>query len=264
MSRFAPGTHFPRASGSSTWLPLIDVHGSAPDSLADNPIDLRRAEFHPAGDRHVNHEELLAWRNDLNAWAHDRGYPSALNTERRSVWDVDLGTQLLKDTAGLPEAMHPDVWCWIATHLLPHFVVYRWDWPALKDGAPPIGRSEWARFGPDLRNGLPLAMHRILTCGPDIAGRASEQEFQSIQYRPAFGLDQRVACIVLHVLVDAADAPDSKYGRSGDTRSKDADTVCVDLRVVNSLRPFCFVSDDGVSEIVVDVIDRLPELRTFA
>ena len=261
MTRFEPGTHFPRASGSSTWLPLIDLHGSASDSLADNPIDLRRAEFHPAGDRHVSQEELLAWRSDLIAWAHDRGYPSALNTERRSAWDVDFGTKLLEDTVGLPEALHPDVWCWIATHLLPNFVVYRWDWPALKDGAPPTGRSEWARFGTDLRNGLRLALHRILTYGPDIARRASEQEFQSIQYRPAFGLDQRVARVILQTLVDAYDDPNSNYGKNGGTRALDNNDVCIELRVINSLRPLCFVSDDGVVEIVMQVVERLPDLR---
>ncbi|MEP2372304.1 hypothetical protein [Ilumatobacter sp.] len=226
------------------------------------PIDLRRAEFHPAGDRQVSQDELVAWRDDLNAWAHDRGYPSALNSERRSTWDVELGARLIEDTSGLSEALHPDVWCWIATHLLPHFVVYRWGWPNLKDGSPPAGRSEWARFGPDLRNALRLAMHRILTYGPDLAARASEQEFQSIQYRPAFGLDQRVARIVLHTLVEAFDDPNSNYGKNGGTRSLDNNDVCIELRVINSLRPLCFVSDENLVQIVHDVVKRLPDLRS--
>jgi hypothetical protein len=261
MSRFDADTHLPRATGSTSWRPLVELHGKSPEELSDNPIDLRRAEFHPAGERHVTEDELLSWRDDLNSWAYDRGYPSPLNTERRSNWDVELGTRLLDDTSGLPEALHPDVWCWIATHLLPHFVVYRWNWPALTHGHPPTGRAQWARFGTDLRNGLRLAVHRILTYGPDIAKRASEQEFQSIQYRPAFGLDQRVARIVLATLVDAYDDPTSNYGKNGGTRALDADDVCIELRLINSLRPLCFASDDDIVAIVHDSIDRLPEYR---
>ena len=261
MSRFEAGTHFPRTTGSTTWRPLLHLYGRTPDELSDNPIDLRRAEFHPAGKRHVTGDELIAWRKSLNDWAYDRGYPSPLNTARRSAWDVDLGTRLLNDTDGLPEALHPDVWCWVATNLLPHFVVYRWDWPALKDGHPPTGRSEWARFGTDLKNGLRLAMHRILTYGPDIAQRASEQEFQSIQYRTAFGLDQWVARTVLQSLVDASDDPTSNYGKNGGTRAIDADCVCIELRLINSLRPLCFGSHDDLTGIVHDVFRRLPNLR---
>jgi|GEM_PF-6240851 len=263
MTWFEPDTHFPRASGNSTWLPLVDLHGNAPESLSNNQIDLRRAEFHPAGDRHVTEDELLAWRNDLNAWAHDRGYPSALNEERRSVWDVDLGIKLQEDTAGLPEALHPDVWCWIATYLLPHLVVYRWGWPSLKDGEIPTGRAKWARFGSDLRNGLRLSMHRILTYGPDVAGQATEQEFQSIQYRPAFGLDQRVARVVMETVLEAWRDPDSPYGKHGGSRALDNNDVCIELRVINSLRPLCFASDDEVTGVVLDAIERLPDTRSY-
>lgn len=263
MTRFEPGTHLPRASGSSTWLPLLDLHGRAPEALADNPIDLRRAEFHPAGDRQVSQDELLAWRNDLNAWAQDRGYPSALNEERRSAWDVDLGMKLLEDTAGLPEVLHPDVWCWIATHLLPHFVVYRWGWPALKDGELPADRVKWARFGSDLRNGLRLAMHRIITYGPDIAREATQQEFQSIQYRPAFGLDQRVARVVMETVLEAWRDPDSPYGKHGGQRALDNNDVCIELRLINSLRPLCFESGDEIACVVRDVIKHLPDTRSY-
>lgn len=261
MSRFEPGTHLPRLSGSTTWRPLLDHYGKPAEELANLAIDLRRSEFHPAGERQVTVEELMSWRDDLNDWAYTHAFPNPLNTERRSTWDVDLGLRLLADTDGLPEAVHPDVWCWLATNLLPHFVVYRWGWPARREGAPPEGRSPWARFGGDLRNGLRLAMHRITTYGPDIARRASEQEFQSIQYRPAFGLDQRVAKVVLRTLVEAWDDPDSNYGKNGGTRALDNNDVCIELRLVSSLRPLCFSTDEEIEEIVRDVIERLPSLR---
>lgn len=105
-------------------------------------------------------------------------------------------------------------------------------------------------------------MHRIMTYRPDIAGRASKQEFQSTQYRPAFGLEQRVARIVMRTLVDAYDDPMSNYGKSGGTQALDNNDVCIELRVINSLRPLCFASDDGVDAIVKQVVERLPGLRT--
>jgi hypothetical protein len=224
-------------------------------------VDLRHAEFHPAGSRRVTQAELLEWRDDLNRWAKEREFPSALNMARRSTWDVELGQRLLADVEGIPEAHHPDVWCWIATHLLPHLVVYRWGWPAARNGQAPTGRSAWARFGGDLRNGLRLAMHRIQTYGPDTAAKASEQEFQSIQYRPAFGLDPRVARIVMDTLLDCYDDPDSNYGKHGGTRALDNDDVCIELRLINSLRPLCFATDAQVREIVLDVVERLPSIR---
>ena len=261
VTRFDDALHLPRAGGSATWRPLIALYGQVPEQIVDNPIDVRRAEFHPAGEQRITESQLLDWRKDLNNWAYDRGFPAALNTERRSAWDVELGARLLDDTANLPEALHPDVWCWLATHLLPHFVVYRWGWPASDNGEPPTGREQWARFGPDLRNGLRLALHRILTYGREIASRASEQEFQSVQYRPAFGLDQRVAQLLLRTLVDAFDDPASNYGKNGGTRALDCNDVCIELRLINSLRPLCFASDEEVVSVVQDVIDRLPDLR---
>ncbi|MCU1365753.1 MAG: hypothetical protein JWN39_1392, partial [Ilumatobacteraceae bacterium] len=136
MTRVDAGLHLPRATGSSTWRPLLPLVGQSPEFFIDNPIDIRRAEFHSGGEQRISESQLLAWRRDLNDWAYDRGFPAPLNTERRSAWDVELGVRLLEDTQELPEAFHPDVWCWLATHLLPHFIVYRWGWPSSTNGEP--------------------------------------------------------------------------------------------------------------------------------
>lgn len=255
------GVFLPRASGNTAWRPLLELHGQVPEKLIDNPFDLRRAEFHPAGDTRVTEKALQGWRDDLNVWAYEHRFPGQLDSERRSEWDVDLGLKLLDDTREIPEVLHPDVWCWLAVHLLPHFVVYRWGWPTATNSELPTGREPWARFGTDLRNGLRLTLHRIITYGADLAHRASEQEFQSIQYRPAFGLDQRVARVVLRTLVDENDDPSSNYGKNGGTRALDANFVCIELRLTNSLQPLCFSSDARVADTVRSVIEELPELR---
>lgn len=261
MSPLPDGVAMPRAQGNDTWRPLADLWQKAADDIREVPFDLRTAQFHPAADRRVTDAQLREWRDTLNDWAVDEGFPSPLNSERRSHWDVRLGTRLLEDTRELPEFLHPDIWTWVATHLLPHLVVYRWDWPDGDDDEVPTARSKWARFGPDLRNGLRLAMHRVVTYGPDLAQRASEQEFQSIQYRPAFGTDPRVARLILETLVEALDDPDSLYGKHGGSRTLDCNHVCIELRYVNSLKPLCFLTDDGVRAEVRRAIEMLPDLR---
>lgn len=261
MSRFPEGTHLPRTAGADTWRPLLELHGRSTEEIMDLPFDLRNAQFHPAGALRIGENELAEWRADLNSWAYDHHFPAALNSERRSSWDVELGKRLLADVDGLPEAQHPDVWCWIATNLIPHFIVHRWGWPALKDGATPTGRVAWSRFGGDLKNGLRIAMHRILTYGPDNTSQAIEQEFQSIQYRPAFGLDRRVAGVVMDTLLRCWEDPGSYYGKHGGSRALDNDDVCIELRLINSLRPLCFASDDEIQTIVLDAVKRLPEYR---
>lgn len=260
MSRFAQGTYFPRAGGRH-WQHLVDLYGTDLEKLENTDFDLRRAEFHPAGENRVSRAQLTEWRDDLNRWAHDWGYPSSLNEARKSEWNVALGERLLEDTSGLPEAQHPAVWCWIATYLLPHFGVFRWRWPAEKDGEPPSGRAAWSRFGPSERNGLLIALRRVQTYGAPLATKATEQEFQSILNRPAFGRDQRVARVVLETLVRAHEDPKSYYGKRGGNRALDADDVCIELRIINSLRPLCFASDGEIVEIVEDAIARLPDYR---
>lgn len=257
---FEPNVHFPRSSGGD-WTRLRELHGRAPDEFTSEPFDLRSAEFHPAGEVRVSHARLEEWRYELNRWAFDHGFPGKLNEERRSRWDVLLGEKILEDTSEHPEAENPAIWCWIATHLLPHFVVHRWGWPEAKDGAPPETRGAWSRFGATDKNNFVMVRQRVLVYGADLAARASEQEFQSIQYRPAFGLDRRVARAILEALVEAASDPDSNYGRQGSTRSDDADDVCVELRIINSLRPFCFMSTERIRAIVRETIERLPEIR---
>jgi hypothetical protein len=260
MAGFESTVHFPRSSNLD-WHTLMDIHGSAPETIDERPIDLRHAQFHPAGERRITESELVEWRKDLNSWAHDNGFPGQLNEERRSRWDVLLGTRLLEDTQNLPESQHPAVWSWIATHLLPHFVVYRWGWPAKKGGEPPHGREPWARFGDSDKNALLMARQRVRAYGRDLALKATEQEFQSIQYRPAFGIDQRVARIVLESLITAWEDPGSNYGKKGGTRALDANYVCIELRLVNSLRPLAFAADNDVASIVDDIVERLPDLR---
>lgn len=252
--------HFPRASASDQSL-LLEIHGQPVDEITEQPFDLRLAEFHPAARERVSAGSLGEWRTELNRWAHDQGFPAPLTERLRSRWNVRLGTRLLEDTEALPERENPAVWSWIAIHLLPHFVVYRWGWPAATPNGAPTRRSSWDRFGSSQKNALFLARYRVLVHGPELAEKALEQEFQSVEYRTAFGLDRRVARVILETLVSEAEDSRSNYGSQGSTRSDDADDVCVELRLINSLRPFSFLSDARIEQIVRETIERLPEIR---
>jgi hypothetical protein len=260
MIAFPGDLYFPRSAGQD-WRALLGSYDAAAEDLANTAVDLRHAQFHPAGERRATEADLLEWREDLNAWAYAEGFPAPLNEASRSAWDVALGVRLLEDTEHLPESQHPDVWCWLATHLLPHFIVYRWGWPNMSGDEPPTGRAPWTRFGNTDKNGLLVARHRIRAYGPDLAKEATEQEFQSIQFRPAFGIDQRVARVVLETLITSWQDPDSNYGKNGGTRTLDANDVCIEIRLINSLRPLCFAPDAEIVEIVNDIIHRLPSIR---
>lgn len=268
MAPFGPDTHFPRASAPESARALVSIYGRRLDDIRELPLDLKVAEFHPLGKERVSEQGLLGWRNELNDWAANEGFPSEMDSNRRSEWDVLLGQRLIEDLRDAPEFLHPDVWCWIATFLLPHFVLYRWGWPKPIEGEPPKAVKTWARFGADARNGLRIAVNRILLYGPEISLKASEQEFQSIQNRPAFGADPRVAKVVMSAFMQALDDPDSNYGKNyGDVpgdRSRDNNLACMELRLINSLRPLCFESDETINEITLDVVKRLPDLRAVA
>lgn len=262
MSELGEGVHLPRLAGPGFWRSVQEIHGRGLESITEVPFYVQKANFHVGGDR-VSEHALREWRTDLTTWARDNGFPHEMNSKKRSQWDVDLGTRLHEDTRHLPEASHPHVWCWIAVNLLPHLVAHRWGWPEVKeDGEIPTGTAKWSRFGPSLKNGLLLATYRIATYGPELSLMASEQEFQSLQNRPSFGRDRRVARIILEVLVESLKDPDTHYGRKGEgTRAKDCDDICQELQRVNSMRPLCFRTDEEIESVVSELIERLPEYR---
>jgi len=267
VSALGANERLPRERNHSSWAQLAGSYGRAAEELKSANFDLRLAHFAPHGSDRVSESGLRNWREALNEWAYDeKSFPAPLREDQKAAWDVDLGLRLVEDLDGHPEFYDPDVWCWFATHLLPHFVVHRWGWPKAIDGEVPKGRSSWSRFGNGDKNALFLSIHRVVTYGPDLAKRATQQEFQSIQYRPAYGLDQRVALVILKTLVDAYEDQGSCYGKKPDTskpgnRALDCNHVCIELRYINSLRPLCFATDDQIAEIVSETISRLPELR---
>jgi hypothetical protein len=52
----------------------------------------------------------------------------------------------------------------------------------------------------------------------------------------------------------------NENGQPGNRRT-DANALGIELRFINSMRPFCFASDVDIEEIVNDTISRLPDLR---
>lgn len=262
MTRFSNTTLFPHSYGTD-WMELEKIRGSSPGEMAEIDFDLRSAHFHTAGGTPVAESALLAWRKDLNEWAWEQGFPRTLSQNEMSQWNVRLGRRLLDDTEDLPEADNPEIWSWIATFLLPHFVIYRWEWPK----GDSTGRSAWHRFGPTHSNALYLARRRVSTFGEELTLLANEQEHQSIQYRPVFGLDRRVARLVLETMVEAKQDPTSEYWDGKSNRpekhphSRDTDDVFAELRVVNSVRPFCFLADKDVRDVVRETIASLPDIR---
>lgn len=263
MSPDFAGRLFPRSGPYEAAQALEALHGSSVESISNVDFDLSRAHFHPSQEdtTSVETQQLAIWRDDLNDWARDEwGFPSPFSSQAdRFAWDVALGTRIHDDLRGLPELLHPNVWCWIASALLPHLVVHRYGWPTSD------GPGRWRRFGPNPNNALRLPVYRDLVFGSELALRASQQELQSILNRPSYGNDPRVARIVLTTLVDAyVDRERTGYGDGEPGRAIDADLVLQELRVRNSLRPLCFLRDEDVAAEAGSVIASLPTLRDKA
>ena len=158
----------------------------------------------------------------------------------------------------LADPVHPDVWCLIASHLLPHCGLSM----GMASSKPrSVGTKSWNHFTAHPTNGLRMAINRILFYGEEIAREADSQEFQSLLGRPSFGSDPRVAKVVMATFIEEWKDPESNYGKHGGNRSIDNDIACTELRLINSLRPLCFESDETISEITKTVISELPELR---
>ena len=89
------------------------------------PPDLGREQFAPTGPSKVSLSELSALRTALDAVAKDAGYPSFDDHARRRF---DRGATRLLGEYGLPEdeMLRADTWAWIAIHLVPHLVRWRW------------------------------------------------------------------------------------------------------------------------------------------
>ena len=102
MTPFGPDIHFPRASAPESARSLVSIHGKRLDDIRDRSINLKVAEFHPSGKERVSEQELLSWREALNVWAADEGFPSQMDPSRRSEWDVLLGQHTIEDLKDSP------------------------------------------------------------------------------------------------------------------------------------------------------------------
>src|SRR5262245_47872679 len=126
MSNGFAGRLLPRSGAYEAALILEALHGRSVEAIAIVDFDLNKAHFHPSqGDTTpVTSHQLLEWRDEVNAWARDEwGFPSPFGTQAdRFAWDVGLGARLRHDLSGVPELLHPNVWCWLAWALFPHLV----------------------------------------------------------------------------------------------------------------------------------------------
>lgn len=89
------------------------------------PPDLNREHFAPTGPPRISLVELSTLRSSLDDVARDAGYPAIGDDARRKF---DRGATRLLGESELPEdeMLRADTWGWIAVHLVPHLVRWRW------------------------------------------------------------------------------------------------------------------------------------------
>jgi hypothetical protein len=157
---------FPRLKASRATPMLARQQALALADLERWPLpDLTSEQFAPTGPSKISLSELAALRVALDGAAREAGYPASEDEARRQF---DRKATRLLGERELPEdeMLRPDTWGWIAIHLVPHLVRWRWQNEA--------GNVTPARYcGIVQRNAIGRLWYRayVLDEGPEHADR---------------------------------------------------------------------------------------------
>lgn len=117
---------FPRLSATKAGLILKDrgVLSLAQLETLDLP-SLETEQFAPTGPERVQENFLLELRADLRSIAGAAGYPSRSEQATRE-FDGRAAICLAERDLPIGQAIRSDTWAWIAVHLVPHLVHWRY------------------------------------------------------------------------------------------------------------------------------------------
>lgn len=86
--------------------------------------EIAREKFAATGLPKISAEELATFRNQIEDAATSAGYPTKSLAVRQQV-DTAIAVRLAKMDLPEGEMLRPEVWTWIAVHLMPHIVHWR-------------------------------------------------------------------------------------------------------------------------------------------
>ncbi len=241
---------FPRLRASRATPLLAKQQTLALADLERWPIpDPNMEQFAPTGPSRISLHELLLLQSALNAAAREAGYPSVGDNARKQF---DRKATRLLGEQELPEdeMLRPDTWGWIAIHLVPHLV--RWRWQS-SDGIVTPARY----FGIVQRNAIGRLWYRayVLDQGPERADRwaladaVTEDAAMNLLERTTLASDRRLSRSIMRHWISTADGP----GLEGRLREG-----LIRLRIEAVLRELAVLDEAGLDAVVVKALAMLP------
>jgi hypothetical protein len=191
---------YPRLRASRAVQVLLKQERLGLYELGKWPLpDLSREMFAPTGPAKVIPAELLELRAALDRVAVESGYP-AVGADQRRLFDRNVARLLGERGLPVDEMLRADTWTWIAVHLAPHLVRWRW-----QDAA---GSVTTARYNGILqRNALGRLWYRahVLDQGVGhedrwaLSDALNEDAAVQLLERTAIASDRRLSrCVIKH------------------------------------------------------------------
>lgn len=191
---------YPRLRPSRAAQILLRQEGLGLDELGRWPLpDLTREMFAPTGPAKITADELLELRAALDRVALESGYP-ADSAEHRRLFDRNVARLLGEHDLPVDEMLRADTWTWIAVHLAPYLVRWRW-----QDAA---GSVTTARYNGILqRNALGRLWYRAHVLDQGVAHEnrwalsdaLNEDAAVQLLERTAIASDRRLSrCVMKH------------------------------------------------------------------
>lgn len=216
--------------------------------------DLSVEQFAPTGPSKISLLELSALRSALDAAARDAGYPSVGDDARRQF---DRKATRLLGERELPEdeMLRPDTWGWIAIHLVPHLV--RWRWQNQN------GVVTSARYcGIVQRNAIGRLWYRayVLDQGPEFADRweladaVTEDAAMSLLERTTLASDRRLSRSIMRHWISASGAS----GLEGRLREG-----LIRVRIEAVLRELAVLDEKDLDLVVAEALAMPPADQNF-
>lgn len=185
--------------------------GKEPIALRASPLPpLSGERFAPTGGRRVSEAELDQLRRDLDAVADAAGFPADTLLARQHF---DRQVSRFLGAADLPpgEMLRAETWAWIAVHLVPHLVQWRFGGT---DGTAAVERFA----GPLQRNAIGRLWYRgwVFDAGPghprrfDLLDHLPEDATVAILERTTIASDHRLARVLAECWVRHRDEAPSQ------------------------------------------------------
>lgn len=211
--------------------------------------DLSVEQFAPTGPSKISLLELSELRGALDAVAREAGYPAVGDDARRQF---DRRATRLLGVRELPEdeMLRPDTWGWIAIHLVPHLVRWRWQNPS--------GIVTPTRYcGILQRNAIGRLWYRayVLDEGPEctdrwaLADSVTEDAAMNLLERTTLASDRRLSRRIMRHWISVS-------GGSGlDDRLREG---LIRVRIEAVLRELAVLDDTDLDAVIAEALAMPP------